>query len=574
MLEQVCICTGSQPRSLFPHFTHPHVLTIRDLDSVKEMSCRLATAQRVVIVGNGGIAMELANALTFCDVGWVVKDQYIGSAFFDATASAFIAPALLARAQSMEEHDATGADASDENGMKKRKFSSDSDSLRTQHGQRQGQQPRQQGSALGPEWIGKSSFLTNLPQAVRAKIGSLRIIYQDEIGSISGGEHGTSGSGSGSSGSSSFPLHLTTKRGLDICCDFVIAACGVMPNTSAMPGVEVVDIEGSESGSSEEHRETERRRQYGFRKDAEGALLVNHQMQTSCKNVFAAGDCCAYVTSLKKDGINCRDGDTKRDGRNRNSKHWFQMRLWTQAKTMGHYAAQCMHDQLHSLTTGKNSRRGKEDRDVHDKCKNCEGESGSEVEVGGGDGDEEEGLANNIVFEVFAHVTRFFGHKVVLLGRYNAQGLTLDAAGAGAREEKGTDVPNGRDSSTSGEQKSKLEAFVREMVVTEQGLVEKQGQVGCALGALDPSPSPSLALATPAIPTPAKLHDLEVWTRVTPGQEYIKVIIHNGRVVGALLLGDTELEEVFENLILNKLDVSEIGVALLDPNLDLEGYMD
>ena len=85
------------------------------------------------------------------------------------------------------------------------------------------------------------------------------------------------------------------------------------------------------------------------------------------------------------------------------------------------------------------------------------------------------------------------------------------------------------------------------------------------------------AAPTPIIPenqNPTKLHDLEVWTRVTPGEEYIKVIIHHGRVVGALLLGDTELEEVFENLILNKLDVSEIGIALLDPNLDLEGYMD
>lgn len=35
--------------------------------------------------------------LDFCDVEWIVKDDYIGSAFFDASASAFIAPFLQER---------------------------------------------------------------------------------------------------------------------------------------------------------------------------------------------------------------------------------------------------------------------------------------------------------------------------------------------------------------------------------------------------------------------------------------------------------------------------------------------
>jgi len=177
--SQVCICTGSQPRSLFPHYSHSHVLTIRDLDSVKDMTRRLATARKVVIVGNGGIAMELANALTFCDVVWVVKDNYIGSAFFDATASAFIAPALLARARKEEDdivHDEQqqqdkcksvgNSDADDGDGQsidpkKRRKLGDRGDERPAQEEQQQ--LPRQQGSALGPEWIGKSSFLSNLP---------------------------------------------------------------------------------------------------------------------------------------------------------------------------------------------------------------------------------------------------------------------------------------------------------------------------------------------------------------------------------------------------------------------------
>ena len=69
--------------------------------------------------------------------------------------------------------------------------------------------------------------------------------------------------------------------------------------------------------------------------------------------------------------------------------------------------------------------------------------------------------------------------------------------------------------------------------------------------------------------------------------------------MGALLIGDTDLEEVrdthamggrgayphplpshrrlaqvFENLILNALDVSALGVDLLDPAVDLEAFFD
>ena len=35
--------------------------------------------------------------LTFCETIWVIRDHYIGSAFFDASAAAFIMPSLLAR---------------------------------------------------------------------------------------------------------------------------------------------------------------------------------------------------------------------------------------------------------------------------------------------------------------------------------------------------------------------------------------------------------------------------------------------------------------------------------------------
>ena len=62
--------------------------------------------------------------------------------------------------------------------------------------------------------------------------------------------------------------------------------------------------------------------------------------------------------------------------------------------------------------------------------------------------------------------------------------------------------------------------------------------------------------------------------RVTKGREYVKAVMSQGRMVGAILIGDTDLEETFENLILNQMDLSRFGEQLLDPNIDIEDYFD
>ena len=49
---------------------------------------------------------------------------------------------------------------------------------------------------------------------------------------------------------------------------------------------------------------------------------------------------------------------------------------------------------------------------------------------------------------------------------------------------------------------------------------------------------------------------------------YAKVVLQGGRVQGATLIGNTELEETMENLILDKLDVSQFGEHILDPDID------
>ena len=164
----------------------------------------------------------------------------------------------------------------------------------------------------------------------------------------------------------------------------------------------------------------------------EGGIVIGEDMRTSNPNIYAAGDVC------------CAGWD--------HAFHWHQMRLWTQARQMGMQAARSMVNHM----------------------------EGEESEL-------------DFCFEMFAHVTKFFGHKVVLLGLYNGQKLN---------------------------------------------------------------------------------NDYEVLLRVTEGVEYVKTVMKNGKMQGALLIGETDLEETFENLILNQLDLTVYGEDLLDPNIDIDDYFD
>ena len=171
----------------------------------------------------------------------------------------------------------------------------------------------------------------------------------------------------------------------------------------------------------------------------EKAIKVNSRMQVKGyedKDIFACGDCC--------------QPDWPQD----HSDLWFQMRLWTQARQMGMYAARCM------LKDGPWN-------DLEDSPDFC--------------------------FEMFSHVTRFFGFKVVLLGLFNGQGLDGNYAAL---------------------------------------------------------------------------------MRITEGVKYIKAVVKDGKVIGAVLVGETDLEETFENLILNGIDVTSYGEDLLNPNIDIEDYFD
>jgi NAD(P)H-nitrite reductase large subunit len=96
-------------------------------------------------------------------------------------------------------------------------------------------------------------------------------------------------------------------------------------------------------------------------------------------------------------------------------------------------------------------------------------------------------------FEAFAHATRFFGYKVILLGLFNGQGME---------------------------------------------------------------------------------NNYTALVRVTKGKEYVKVVMQDGRVKGAVLVGETDMEETLENLMINQMDISFLGEDLLNPDVDIDDFFD
>ncbi|NWU94071.1 PYRD1 protein, partial [Upupa epops] len=391
--EKLCLCAGAKPKLIFEG--NPYVLGIRDTDSAKAFQKNLAQAERIVVVGNGGIALELVYEIQGCEVIWAIKDKAIGNTFFDAGAAEFLIPKLTA-----EEREAAIE-------CKRTKYTTEgseerpvaaSDSL---------------GSALGPDWHeglqlkGTKEFSHKVHLEVLCEVRKIYLqrefMHLQRTSATFPKEEKIA-----EPDEALWPVYVELTNGKIYGCNFIVSATGVVPNVEPfLPGND-------------------------FAVGEDGGLKVDKHMRTSLPDVYAAGDIC--TASWEPSPV------------------WHQMRLWTQARQMGWYAAKCMAAEA----------------------------SGEPVDL-------------DFSFELFAHVTKFFNYKVVVLGKYNAQGLGSD-------------------------------------------------------------------------------HELML--RCTKGQEYVKVVMQSGRMVGAVLIGETDLEETFENLILNQMDLSAYGEDLLNPDIDIEDYFD
>ena len=60
--RKLCICTGAKPNIVH---NHTNIIGIRDIDSIDVLRSKLLLANNIVLVGNGGIALEMINLVRF-----------------------------------------------------------------------------------------------------------------------------------------------------------------------------------------------------------------------------------------------------------------------------------------------------------------------------------------------------------------------------------------------------------------------------------------------------------------------------------------------------------------------------
>lgn len=419
--KYLCLCHGARPKMI--ESDNKFVLGIRDTESVKQFQDHLSGSRRIAVIGNGGIANELIHELKGVDIVWIIKDDSVNATFVDAGAGQFFFDELSQSESSQSETSQNETSPGDTSVpiTKRPKYTAKS----LDEGSAKTSASYVLGGALGPDWhegIGVSGSAGHKKVNIEYECEVKRVLTSEEFDKDNCAKNGfrktiqKMGSVQETADGQSWNVYLELTNGNVYGFDFVVSATGVIPNGDQ---IQVIGENDSRLLLSDD-----------------GSIIVNEQMETNLPDVYAAGDVCH--TNWES-----------------NSKHWFQMRLWTQARQMGLYSAQCMSTHFKS---------GGKEKQMLDFC-----------------------------FEMFTHVTKFFGHKVILLGLFNGQGL-------------GTDC--------------------------------------------------------------------EVLLRTTKGKEYVKTVMQAGRMQGALLIGETDLEETFENLILNQMDLSDFGVDLLDPNIDIEDFFD
>lgn len=163
----------------------------------------------------------------------------------------------------------------------------------------------------------------------------------------------------------------------------------------------------------------------------------------------------------------------------------------------------------------------------------------------------------------------------MLLGRFNGQGLIDDNAVGSTQSRKRQD---GGD--PCGTSSNALEAYIQNTIFKAALPVSPQDETDGPFGGRGHMSSGAANLTdTTMNHEHGEIHqsdpDYKVWVRVIERQQYVKLVLYRNTIVGAILIGETSLEEVMENLILNKTNVSDVGIDLLyATDVDVEDYYD
>lgn len=240
--QKLCLCTGARPKVITEN--NPYVIGIRDTESVTNFLKKVEGARRVVVVGNGGIATEIAYKIRGIDVVWVIKDKHISATFVDPGAAEF----FLDKLKNQEENSEERVTLEKNMCFKRARYSVS------------GETSAKGGPALGPDW--HNFKLTAFP-ALPAEV---KVEYQCEVSNI------FSASDKPQEGQK-WPVFAELSNGKTVGCDLIISATGVIPNAN-LAGLE------------------------DLKKGEDGGYLVDWKLETSQEDIFAAGDVCSVGWDL------------------------------------------------------------------------------------------------------------------------------------------------------------------------------------------------------------------------------------------------------------------------------------
>ncbi|KAI0986290.1 hypothetical protein GJ496_000082, partial [Pomphorhynchus laevis] len=235
---KLCICSGGRPKLI--DNSNEHVLGLRDTDSASCLSDKLKNAKKVAVVGNGGIAMELAYEIRNCSVVWIIRENFVNHVFFDAASAKFI----------MSEFDRKSTVRE----RKKLKYKVEG----------QNRSSSIQGGALGPDWITGIELMGSEQKrslCIETECEIERILSLDEI--IKSKQNNII--------TENWPCYLQLTNKKIIGCDFIISATGVLPNYEPFAKIpSKIEVYVGENGG----------------------IIVDGEMRTGELDVYAAGDVC------------------------------------------------------------------------------------------------------------------------------------------------------------------------------------------------------------------------------------------------------------------------------------------
>ncbi|KAA6429030.1 MAG: hypothetical protein FRX49_01140 [Trebouxia sp. A1-2] len=507
----------------------PHVVVLRDQGTIEALALRLSGKRRIVLVGNGGIALEVAHALSAVEVIWAVKHKHIGDAFFDLDAAAFLCSQLPDASPASEDSPALPsppqasaacssapqptAEAQQQNPPGQTRQRKDLHSGMT-HNESPAQVPSPSDSAaLSSAGQTPSAALTPANSSAQASTAanSLPQASARQATSTTGGAETDNGSEDAAARAEAQPQRSKHQR---------------RGNQKRYPGLQ--QYQQNPQGRDKQPAES-------IIKTQQGTMHFGHAVGPQWAKALPQSSIASHITleygvdvtsiqshspddSPMQHCTNSSTGSSQHQSTSKPSLDGEQQRVNKEGDQDGAWPVTvCLSNGktygadlvISAIGVEPNTgwlpeqvRRGESDGGIIVDRLMQSSVPGARIQgmfaahAMAGVTDE---MAFGFNFELFTHITRFCGQKVVLLGLYNGQGLHQEP---------------------------------EEYMVT--------------------------------------------YSRTTQGMNptFVRVLLLRGRMQGAVLLGETELEETFEHLILDGLDLTRYGPDLLAPDVELEMIFD